>query len=395
MIALFLAPLYLLVNIYVVRWIFLWMGACHHLFQTILFRILFAGSYIFLASSLLTCFLIKKPTGLHRFLKITSNYFLGTFLYILLIIIIADTGHLILKCGFHARFIQNRSSFVITGAFCLLCILFVSIYGIVNVWNLKVTPYDVKVEKEVEGLDSLKIVLVADTHFGYNSSLSQARNLVEKINSQNPDLVCFAGDIFDNEYDAIWSPEELSNLLKTIQAKYGVYACWGNHDLNEPILAGFTFGGKDSDCDDPRMKEFLTDAGIQLLEDESVLIDDRFYLVGRKDISRSKKLDDNRKTPDQLTEDLDQSKPIIFIDHQPKELSEIADAGVDLDLCGHTHDGQLFPGNLFTRLSWENSCGYLQKGNLHNIVTSGAGVWGPNMRVGTDSEICVVNVDFL
>ncbi len=166
MIALFLAPLYLLVNIYVVRWIFLWMGACHHLFQTILFRILFAGSYIFLASSLLTCFLIKKPAGLHRFLKITSNYFLGTFLYILLIIIIADTGHLILKYGFHARFIQNRSSFVITGAFCLLCILFVSIYGIVHVWNLKVTPYDVKVEKEVEGMDSLKIVLVAVINCG-------------------------------------------------------------------------------------------------------------------------------------------------------------------------------------------------------------------------------------
>ena len=395
MIALFLSPLYIFVNVYVVRWIFLWMGSCHYLFQTMLFRVLFAGGYIFLASALLTGFLIKKPSAFHRFLKVTGNYFLGTFLYILLVIIIADAGHLILKYGFHARFIKSPASFIITGAVCFLCILFLSIYGIVHVWKLQVTPYEVKVEKKVDGMDSLRIILVADTHFGYNTSLRQTTDLAEKINAQNPDLVCFAGDIFDNEYDAIHAPEKLCKALHTIQAKYGVYACWGNHDVNEPILAGFTFGGTGSDYEDPRMEKFMSDAGIHLLEDEAVLIDNRFYLAGRQDISRTEKLNETRKSPAQLTGNLDRSKPVIFIDHQPKELSQIADAGADLVLSGHTHDGQIFPGNLFTRLFWENSCGYLKTGNLHSIVTSGAGVWGPNMRVGTDSEICVINVNFL
>lgn len=83
------------------------------------------------------------------------------------------------------------------------------------------------------------------------------------------------------------------------------------------------------------------------------------------------------------------------MDHQPKELQETADAGADLDLCGHTHNGQMFPGNLLIHLLWENPCGYLKKGSMHNIVTSGAGIWGPGMRVGTDCEICSITVNFV
>ena len=75
-------------------------------------------------------------------------------------------------------------------------------------------------------------------------------------------------------------------------------------------------------------------------------------------------------------------------------LGELADAGVDIDLCGHTHDGQMFPGNLTIKLMWENACGYLQKGKMHNIVTSGVGLFGPNMRVGTKAEICPITIYF-
>ena len=218
--------------------------------------------------------------------------------------------------------------------------------------------------------------------------------MVEKINAQDPDIVCIAGDIFDNDYDAISDPEGVCNALKSIKSRYGVYACWGNHDLDEPILAGFTFGGKKKDQADPRMEQLLRDANIHLLTDEAELIDDKFYVVGRNDSSRTHKLGGQRLSPAQLTKDLDLDKPIIFIDHQPKQLQETADAGADLDLCGHTHDGQIFPGNLFIHLFWENSFGYLKKDKMHNIVTSGVGVWGPDMRVGTNCEICPITVHF-
>ena len=142
------------------------------------------------------------------------------------------------------------------------------------------------------------------------------------------------------------------------------------------------------------MARLLKDANIHLLSDETMLIDDSFYIAGRNDPSRARKTESERASADALLSGLDKTKPIFVIDHQPKELDETAAAGVDLDLCGHTHDGQIFPGNLIIHLFWENSCGYLRKGNMHNIVTSGAGIWGPNMRVGTNSEICPITVHF-
>lgn len=395
MIAIYLSPIYLLLNLYILRWAYLWMGTCHSILRTLGFRLIFAVIYVLLSTSLLTGFLIKNPKSLHRMLKITGNYFLGIFLYTLVIILLADFGRILLKYVFHASWIHSRTAFTVAGAICALLILLLSACGIFHAKYIKTTSYDVIINKTIPERTSMKVVLLADTHFGYNVGVLHARELVRKINKQKPDLVCIAGDIFDNEYDAIRNPEKLEKTLRGIKSTYGVYACWGNHDLNEEILAGFTFKHKDgdlSDIKDPHMKKFLEDSNIHILEDESVLINDQFYVIGRKDASLTEKIDETRKAPAQLTEKLDRDKPIIMIDHQPKELQELADAGVDLDLCGHTHNGQTFPGNFTIKLMWENPCGLLIKDNMTNITTSGAGVWGPAMRIGTDSEICSINI---
>lgn len=395
MIAIYLSPIYLLLNLYILRWAYLWMGTCHSILRTLGFRLIFAVIYVLLSTSLLTGFLIKNPKSLHRMLKITGNYFLGIFLYTLVIILLADFGRILLKYVFHASWIHSRTAFTVAGAICALLILLLSACGIFHAKYIKTTSYDVIINKTIPERTSMKVVLLADTHFGYNAGVLHARELVRKINKQKPDLVCIAGDIFDNEYDAIRNPEKLEKTLRGIKSTYGVYACWGNHDLNEEILAGFTFKHKDgdlSDIKDPRMKKFLKNSNIHILEDESVLINDQFYVIGRKDASLTEKIHETRKAPAQLTEKLNRDKPIIMIDHQPKELQELADAGVDLDLCGHTHNGQTFPGNFTIKLMWENPCGLLSKDNMTNITTSGAGVWGPAMRIGTDSEICSINI---
>ena len=395
MIAIYLSPIYLLLNLYILRWAYLWMGTCHSILRTLGFRLIFAVIYVLLSTSLLTGFLIKNPKSLHRMLKITGNYFLGIFLYTLVIILLADFGRILLKYVFHASWIHSRTAFTVAGAICALLILLLSACGIFHAKYIKTTSYDVIINETIPERTSMKVVLLADTHFGYNAGVLHARELVRKINKQKPDLVCIAGDIFDNEYDAIRNPEKLEKTLRGIKSTYGVYACWGNHDLNEEILAGFTFKHKDgdlSDIKDPRMKKFLKNSNIHILEDESILINDQFYVIGRKDASLTEKIHETRKAPAQLTEKLDRDKPIIMIDHQPKELQELADAGVDLDLCGHTHDGQTFPGNFTIKLMWENPCGLLIKDNMTNITTSGAGVWGPAMRIGTDSEICSINI---
>lgn len=398
MLAIFLAPIYILLNIYVLRWGYLWIGNCHHLFQSRIFRIILTVIYTLIALTPLTGFLIRKPAFLHRILKITSNYFLGIFMYILMVLFSIDVVRLILKYAVHASWIQSRIVFAAVGACCICIVIIISFSGIYHAKHIKVTPYKITVDKSAPDMDSLQIVLLADTHFGYNSGAVHAQEIVDKINEQQPDLVCIAGDIFDNEYDAVREPEKISEILRTIRSKYGVYACWGNHDLNEPILAGFTFKHKKEDSKqlkDPRMKLFLQNSNIQLLEDEAVLIDNSFYVVGRKDASLIEKIEEKRKTPAQLTQKLDKDKTIIVIDHQPKELQELADAGADLDLCGHTHNGQTFPGNLTIKPMWENPCGISQKDAMTCIVTSGAGVWGPAMRLGTDSEICSIQVNFV
>lgn len=394
MAAIFLSPLYILVNIYIFRWIFLWLCAVFPMLQSTGFLIFLAFLYILLSTSPLTGFLVKKPSWLHRILKITGNFFLGFFLYFLLTVFTADIIRLIIKYCFRIPWSGSRLFFVLAGSICALIILFFCIYGISHVSHIKTKYYNIQIKKFVPDMKSLKIILVADFHFGFSTDFRHTKKIIQEINKEHADLVCIAGDTFDNDFDSIVNPERLQTLLKTIESRYGVYACWGNHDLNEPILAGFTFRSSSEKLEDPRMEKFFENSCIRLLNDQSELIDQKFYLIGREDPQRAEKLGIKRKTPIQLTEKLDRGKPVIILDHQPKELKELSAAGADLDLCGHTHNGQLFPGNIFTRFLWENSWGYLRKGSMHNIVTSGAGVWGPSMRIGTSSEICIVQVSF-
>lgn len=372
-----------------------WMHSCHHFFKKKWVQIVIALLYAFVALSLLTSFLLPV-SGLQRILKLISNYWLGTLMYILLTMIVADILHMILKrISFPCKEkLFSRAGAVAAGAVCLCVITAFSIVGIYEAGNIKTTDYKVAVHKDGGNRDSLRIALVADLHLGYSIGNRHMERMVRKINDMNPDLVVIAGDIFDNEYEALDDPEQIAETLAGIKSRYGVYACYGNHDIQEKILAGFTFSDKKKKVSSPEMDAFMEMADIHVLRDEGVLIDDSVYLYGRPDYERPGRGIDKRLTPEEITADMDQSKPVIVIDHEPRELAELDKAGVDLDLCGHTHDGQMFPGNLTIHLFWENPCGYMKKGEMHNIVTSGIGVFGPNMRVGTKSEICNIEVEF-
>lgn len=396
MIAVFLAPFYILLCTYLFIKGIKWLGACHGFFAKKRIQGMIGGGYLFLAFSILIAFLMPESEA-RRVMKLIGGCWLGILLYLALSVLSADFLHFILK---HIPCMQKSALFskkghAAVGSVCFISVLLFTVTGIVSAGTIHTTEYEITVEKECSELDSLNVVLVADLHLGYNIGQHQMRQMVEKINMLQPDLVIVAGDIFDNEYEAIENPEETARVLHGIQSKYGVYACYGNHDIQEPILAGFTFGQKgEKKVSDPRMDAFMEKAGFRLLREEAVLIDNAFYVYGRPDYERPGRGIDRRKTPQELAESMDMSKPVIVMDHEPRELQELADAGVDVDLCGHTHDGQLFPGNLLINLLWENSCGYLKKGDMHNIVISGVGVFGTYMRVGTKSEICHIKINF-
>ena len=343
--------------------------------------------YAFFALSLLTSFLIKRDP-VHRILKVISNCWLGMYLYFLgftaiLVLLRFIFAHTVLT----KTWLYSPMGLKAVGLGAILFVTGMCIYGMVHTVHIYTTRYEVPSKKDAH----LKIALVADLHLGYSIGSHQMEEMVEKINAEEPDVVVIAGDIFDNEYDAIYEPDRVADLLAGLKSRYGTYACYGNHDLDEKILAGFTFETKEERVADRRFGEFLDRAKIHLLEDDVVCIDDAFYLAGRKDPDRIRKTQETRDTPSELLTGLDQSLPVFVIDHQPSELTELAEAGADLDLGGHTHDGQLFPGNILTGLMWENACGMKKVGDMYSIVTSGVGLWGPPMRIGTKAEVVIIN----
>ena len=308
---------------------------------------------------------------------------------------IADICRLILK-RIHGRihdFFFSKKGYVFTGIFLTILTAVFSIYGSVNAKLVRVTPYEVTIDKECPGIEQLKIALIADLHLGYSVGNAQMRRMVEKVNAMEPDLILVAGDIFDNEYEAVQNPDKIAATLSQMKSKYGVYGVFGNHDVTERLLGGFSVSSPEEEVRDPRFEEFARKAGIQILDDEVVCIEDAFYLVGRKDAQKTGD-GEGRLSPEAILGQTDTNLPVIVMEHQPRQLQQLADAGADMQLCGHTHDGQIFPGNLVIPFFWENPCGLLVKDQMYSIVTSGVGVWGPAMRVGTASEVCEITVNF-
>lgn len=394
MIFLFLLPFYLGVSSYMMFRFFYWMKHCNHRFNWLRFKVPFAVVYLFMALSPVIAFLLPK-SAVAIIIRRISTYWIGIMLYSLLYVVLFDLLRLIAK---HTKLkntlLFSRGSVISIGSVVVACAVATCLYGIFNARNIKVNEYSVTVNKSCGSDKHLKAVLVADLHMGYAIGVDHITNMVEKINEQDADIVIIAGDIFDNSYDGMDDPEGIKAQLRSIKSKYGVYAVYGNHDIDEKILMGFTFDWGGKQLHNEKMTNFMKECNIKLINDESVLINDEFYLVGRRDTDKPGTEDGTRAEISELTKDLDKTKPIFVLSHEPDELQKTADAGADIDFSGHTHDGQLFPGNLTIGLFWENPCGMIKKDNMYSIVTSGVGVYGTFMRVGTDAEICSVDIDF-
>lgn len=228
-------------------------------------------------------------------------------------------------------------------------------------------PLDIAVEKPLPR--PLKIVGLSDLHLGYTIGRDELKGWVDLVNAEKPDLVLIAGDIVDGDVRPVVA-DAMAEVLNQIEAP--IYACLGNHEY---------IGGE------AQQRQFLSQTKVQLLRDSAVLVDDAFYIIGRDDETNGA-----RKSLQQLTAGLDPTKPILLLDHQPHHLEQAERAGIDFQLSGHTHRGQVFPINLIVDGMYEQSHGYHRRGKTQYYVSSGIGLWGGKYRIGTQSEYVVINL---
>lgn len=264
------------------------------------------------------------------------------------------------------------SSYIIT----ILFVVIIMINGHINFRNPVVQQIPISINKSGGKLDSIRVAVIGDLHLGWMINREHTKRFVDLIMSQNPDLIVFVGDIIDSNIDPIIE-QNMDVELARLKAPLGIFSCTGNHEYR---------------YDAEEKIQLLNDAGITMLRDSAVLVDSLFYIIGRED-----RIVLDRNSLEEILNEyaVDRSKPLIVLNHTPDNLSEEVDAGIDIALYGHTHHGQAFPGNIATEIVFEVAHGYKKKGNTNLYVTSGIGLVGPQFRIGTVSEIAMLNIRFM
>ena len=239
------------------------------------------------------------------------------------------------------------------------------------------TTYEFTTEKD---LGALRVVQISDSHLGVTMDGKEFGEQIEKIQGTNPDVVVITGDFVDDDSlkeDMIIACEALGELKTT----YGVYFIFDNHDEGYFNSRNFTVN---------ELRENLEANEVKILEDETVLIDERFYIVGRKDRSA-----EEREDMLSLVAELDKSKYMIVLDHQPNDYAAESEANVDLVLSGHTHGGHIWPAGMIGVLIGSNDRAYgtETRGNTDFVVSSGLSGWAIPFKTGTISEYVVIDIN--
>jgi predicted MPP superfamily phosphohydrolase len=250
--------------------------------------------------------------------------------------------------------------------------------GHVNAITPRHTVLEIAIPKQIEGDRSLRIVAASDIHLGTIIGAKRFRGIVQRINALDADLVLLPGDILDEDLMPVIQ-DNVGELLRAIRSRHGVVAVTGNHEY---------IGGVEAAC------RYLEEHGVLVLRDQILTLPNGVQIVGREDRSISRFTGGNRRRLETLMAGVDRTRPVLLMDHQPFALEEAVRNGVDLQISGHTHHGQLWPVNLVTSLIYEVSWGYSRKGDTHVYVSSGVGTWGPPVRIGSRPEIVEIRLRF-
>jgi hypothetical protein len=250
--------------------------------------------------------------------------------------------------------------------------------GFINAIIPVTREYNITINKSAGSVKTLRIAAVSDIHLGSIIRKRSLKKMSGMIKDLKPDLVLLLGDIVDGEIGPVLRGD-LLQYFTWPECVDGLYAITGNHEF---------IGGAN------RTIPYIESKGIRVLKDEMVTIEGGIQIIGRIDRDSYRFYRKERMPLGELMKLADTTKPVILLDHQPFHLDETAKYGIDLELSGHTHNGQMWPLNYVTRMIYELSYGYLKKRNTNFIVSSGYGLWGPRIRSGSRSEVLLINLTF-
>ena len=261
--------------------------------------------------------------------------------------------------------------------FCLAfgCAFLIFLYGDIHAHTVVPVRYTVITG---EGKQTYRIVLLSDIHLGIYNGAKHLEKVINAVNAAQPDLVVIAGDLFDgSQAGAYFDQESAAAQFRRIEAPGGVVFVSGNHD---------------SATMDPNLRSFLYACNISMLNDCGLVLG-RLVIWGRND-AISVCEPDRRRPLEMVASKYQGYHPMVVVDHNPQSVDEAAACGADLVLCGHTHRGQMFPINLFTKWAYgaERFWGHHQLGKTHVIVSAGCSVFQLPIRVGSDNEVMSIDL---
>ena len=254
----------------------------------------------------------------------------------------------------------------------LILVVFLGIFGFFNRYNIGITSYKIKTDKDI----NLKIAFVSDIHIGDTGINEIIMNkAVNKINKENVDLIILGGDIVERNYKA-FTETGLNEYFKKLKSKYGIFAVLGNHEY---------YGGNPYGIAETMERN----GGIKVLKDDFIEFDN-FILIGREDITRNY-FGNNRKSIEEILID-NSNKFKIVADHNPANFNDSVKNGIDLQVSGHTHNGQFFPFNLIVKFFYKKPYGLLKIENSKLITSSGLSTWRIPIKLGSKPEIVIVEI---
>lgn len=320
----------------------------------------------------------SHPSVFSNIFNVAGGFWLAFMLYGFLFFLLSDIIWLIVRItGLLSteKIITYRKWAYFVG---LALSVFIILTGFINALIPVVRHYNISINKPAGNIKSFRIVAVSDIHLGSIIRKRSIKKLSDILRDAKPDAIFLLGDIVDGEI----GPVMRNDLLKYFtcpKCRDGIVAITGNHEY---------IGGAEVTI------PYIEKNGIRILKDEIIIYEDFIQVIGRLDRDASRFRGTKREHLEKLMEKADRSKPAIVLDHQPLNLDEAVKAGVDLQLSGHTHNGQMWPLNYITKMIYEVSYGYKKIGNTQFIVSSGYGLWGPRVRLGSRSEIIVADITF-